>query len=115
MPRKIGMIFLLMAGLILVALVASRAENRKSIELTAEGKYHLQAILAQERTIKAQQDYLVLQFLQQNPQAQDLQKEMQRLAKEQQALVDQLFKDAKLSTSEYQINPDSGQFVRIAK
>jgi len=116
MPKRTELfvlaLLLIAMGLAIVVYAAKATDN---MVIPPEGKYHLQALVAKRAALDSQLNALYVQFVNSNEQAKQIVQQEQGIAKEQDALVDELFKTAGLKKEEYQIDADAGVFKAIKK
>lgn len=81
-----------------------------SLVLSDIDRLRLQLAVQRHQTCRQQLNNLVLQFLQ-SPAARDLQTRLDELAKEPEALAQELFARFGVSATEYDLNVDQGTFI----
>ena len=91
---------------LLLFFLTTVAFAQDSKQVTEVQKYHLQALNAKITTVQTQLTLLQVQF-------ERLQGDLQRIQQERQTLIEQIYKTAGLSRSEWSLNETTGNFERI--
>lgn len=92
-----------------------RAAAPTAVAMDTSDMYHLQAIVTKQQLVQQQMNNLYIQFINANPEAKALRQQLDDLTTQQNALVDLIFKQAKLDRAQYGIDVEKGQLTKIEK
>ena len=108
---KAKTLLLLILTLFAVGLFASTED---AVKLADADKFHLQALEAKANFEQLWMQNAINTIIEANPQLKSHRDLANQYGGEYQALQDKLWTDSKLSKSEYRLDPDKGQFTKVA-